>query len=70
VLHRDQVRPAAPTPNTPCDESADRQRGVVKHYLQDIGSTVGVGANGPHDWNERLEHVWKLVAFERLPDIR
>ena len=33
-------------------------RGVVRHYLQDVGSTFGVGANGPHDWNEGWEHVY------------
>lgn len=27
-------------------------RSVVKHYLQDVGSTFGMGANGPHDWDE------------------
>ena len=27
-------------------------KGLVRHYLQDVGSTFGVGANGPHDWNE------------------
>jgi hypothetical protein len=33
-------------------------RSVVRHYLQDVGSTFGVGANGPHDWNEGWEHVY------------
>jgi hypothetical protein len=33
-------------------------RGVIRHYLQDVGSTFGVGANGPHDWNEGWEHVF------------
>jgi hypothetical protein len=32
--------------------------GVIRHYLQDVGSTFGVGANGPHDWNEGWEHVY------------
>ena len=32
-------------------------RGVVRHYLQDVGSTFGMGANGPHDWDEGWEHV-------------
>ena len=36
----------------------DGGRGVVRHYLQDVGSTFGVGANGPHDWNEGWEHVY------------
>ena len=33
-------------------------RGVIRHSLQDVGSTFGVGANGPHDWNEGWEHVY------------
>jgi hypothetical protein len=37
---------------------AEGGRGVVRHYLQDVGSTFGVGANGPHDWNEGWEHVY------------
>ena len=32
-------------------------RGVVKHYLQDVGSTFGMGANGPHDWEEGWEYL-------------
>ena len=34
-------------------------RGVVKHYLQDVGSTFGIGANGPHEWDEGWEHVYE-----------
>jgi hypothetical protein len=34
-------------------------RGLVRHYLQDVGSTFGVGANGPHDWNEGWEHIYE-----------
>ena len=33
-------------------------RGVVRHYLQDVGSTFGVGANGPHEWNEGWEYLY------------
>ena len=33
-------------------------RGVVRHYLQDVGSTFGVGANGPHEWNEGWEFLY------------
>ena len=40
-------------------------RGVVRHYLQDVGSTFGVGANGPHDWNEGWEHVYDGAATQR-----
>ena len=45
-------------------------RGVIRHYLQDVGSTFGIGANGPHQWDEGHEylyegtHVWKrLLSF-------
>lgn len=31
--------------------------GLVRHYLQDVGSTFGIGAQGPHEWNEGWEHV-------------
>jgi hypothetical protein len=34
-------------------------RGVVKHYLQDVGSTFGMGANGPHDWDEGWEYFYE-----------
>jgi hypothetical protein len=34
-------------------------RGLVRHYLQDVGSTFGVGANGPHEWNEGWEHIYE-----------
>lgn len=34
-------------------------RSVVKHYLQDVGSTFGIGANGPHDWDEGFEYYYE-----------
>ena len=34
-------------------------RGIVKHYLQDVGSAFGIGANGPHDYDEGFEHVYQ-----------
>jgi hypothetical protein len=34
-------------------------KGIVKHYLQDVGSTFGMGANGPHDWDEGWEYVYE-----------
>ena len=37
-------------------------RGVVRHYLQDVGSTFGIGANGPHDWDEGWEYVYDGAA--------
>jgi len=33
-------------------------RGLIRHYVQDVGSTFGVGANGPHDWNEGWEYLY------------
>ena len=45
-------------------------RARVRHYLQDVGSAFGSGANGPHDWDEGHEYLfetaplWKrLVSF-------
>ena len=34
-------------------------RSIVKHYLQDVGSTFGIGANGPHDWDEGFEYFYQ-----------
>ena len=34
-------------------------KGVVRHYLQDVGSTFGIGANGPHDWDEGWEYFYE-----------
>jgi hypothetical protein len=34
-------------------------RGVIKHYLQDVGSAFGIGANGPHDYDEGFEHTYQ-----------
>jgi len=34
-------------------------RSVVVHYLQDVGSTFGMGANGPHDWDEGWEYLYE-----------
>ncbi len=42
-------------------------RSLVKHYLQDVGSTFGIGANGPHDRSEGWEYVAQAgPAFRRL----
>lgn len=43
----------------------DGGRGVIRHYLQDVGSTFGVGANGPHDWNEGWEHIYEGASTKR-----
>lgn len=32
-------------------------RSVVRHYLQDVGSTFGTGALGPRDWDEGYEYL-------------
>jgi hypothetical protein len=40
-------------------------RAVVKHYLQDVGSTFGIGANGPHEWDEGWEHVYESGPMVR-----
>jgi hypothetical protein len=43
-------------------------RGVVRHYLQDVGSTFGTGGNVPRDYDEGWEHllepdlVWKRLV--------
>ena len=34
-------------------------RSIVVHYLQDVGSTFGMGANGPHDWDEGWEYLYQ-----------
>jgi hypothetical protein len=34
-------------------------RGIVRHYVQDVGSTFGVGANGPRDYDEGWEHLYE-----------
>jgi hypothetical protein len=39
-------------------------RSVVKHYLQDVGSTFGM-ANNPHEWDIGWEHVYEPSASRR-----
>jgi hypothetical protein len=42
-------------------------RGVVRHYLQDVGSTFGTGANGPHDYFEGWEYLQEgSLTMKRL----
>ena len=31
----------------------------VRHYLLDVGSTFGIGANGPHDYTEGYEYLFE-----------
>ncbi len=37
---------------------SENGRSVVRHYLQDVGSTFGSGANGPHDYDEGWEPLF------------
>jgi hypothetical protein len=42
-------------------------RGTVRHYLQDVGSTFGTGANGPHDYDEGWEPLFdSSLTLKRL----
>jgi hypothetical protein len=42
-------------------------RGTVRHYLQDVGSTFGTGANAPHDYDEGWEHLFEGdLTWKRL----
>ena len=48
----------------------DNGHGVIRHYLQDVGSTFGTGAQGPRDWDEGYEYLYegdallkRLVSF-------
>ena len=34
-------------------------RSYIRHYLQDVGSTFGIGALGPHRWDEGFEHLYE-----------
>jgi hypothetical protein len=34
-------------------------RSVVRHYLQDVGSTFGTGANGPREYDEGWEFLYE-----------
>jgi hypothetical protein len=34
-------------------------RAVVRHYLQDVGSTFGTGALAPHQWDEGWEYLYE-----------
>ncbi len=40
-------------------------RTTLRHYLQDVGSTFGMGANGPHDWDEGFEYSYESGSSRR-----
>jgi hypothetical protein len=45
----------------------DGGRSVIRHYLQDVGSTFGTGAAGPHDYDEGWEYLVEVdTAWKRL----
>jgi hypothetical protein len=37
----------------------DNGREIVRHYLQDVGSTFGTGALGPREWDEGWEYLYE-----------
>jgi hypothetical protein len=42
---------------------AENGRQVVRHYLQDTGSTFGTGALGPREWEEGYEYIYEHDPF-------
>ena len=45
----------------------DGGRNVVRHYLQDVGSTFGTGALAPREWDEGYEYLYEGDAtWKRL----
>ena len=46
---------------------AGSERSLVRHYLQDVGSTFGTGANGPREYDEGAEYLFEGgLALKRL----
>jgi hypothetical protein len=42
-------------------------RKIVRHYLQDVGSTFGTGATGPREYDEGWEHLYESdLLWQRL----
>ena len=42
-------------------------KGIVRHYLQDVGSTFGTGANAPREYDEGWEYLFESgTALKRL----
>jgi hypothetical protein len=50
------------------DSVITEERGArVRHYLQDVGSTFGTGAEGPREWEEGWEHLYEgELAWKRF----
>jgi hypothetical protein len=45
----------------------DNGRAVIRHYLQDVGSTFGTGALAPREWDEGCEYLYEGdKALKRL----
>jgi len=45
-------------------------RSYVRHYLLDVGSTFGMGANGPREWFEGYEHLFEpKIALKRTATV-
>lgn len=42
---------------------SENGRNVVRHYLQDVGSTFGTGALGPREWDEGHEYLFEGSAM-------
>ena len=42
---------------------AENGKAVVRHYLQDVGSTFGTGANAPREYDEGWEYLVETDAF-------
>ncbi len=40
-------------------------RSVVRHYLQDVGSTFGTGANGPREYDEGYELLYDAALLRK-----
>src|SRR6185503_1695499 len=40
-------------------------KGIVRHYLQDVGSTFGDGAVGPHDYDEGWEYLFDAAPMKK-----
>jgi len=47
------------TLNTMDSLITENGRTRVRHYLLDIGSTFGIGANGPHEWTDGYEYLFE-----------